>query len=149
MITISKLYFIDSTLMIPTEGDPLIWYSYLFIYITSSLLHLYISKEIILPLVKPDFCHRWHLPWNSIFRRCIVWHLRYLLSLASKHGHTRLFDDLLALFSMLCLGVPILLYLPPTWLYPWSWETVLVPSFEAQHPIKPTQTHWLLELLSR
>ena len=44
MITISKLYFIDSTSMIPTVGDPLIGYAYLSVALIGALFKRWLGK---------------------------------------------------------------------------------------------------------
>ena len=44
MITISKFYFIDSTSVIPTVGDPIIGYAYFSVVLVITLFHSLIDK---------------------------------------------------------------------------------------------------------
>ena len=55
MITISKLYFINSTLMIPTMGDPQIGSEYFYVALISTIFERLIYKETLPPLFKPAF----------------------------------------------------------------------------------------------
>ena len=70
--------------MNPTAGDPSVRSTYLSVALISALFQSCWDEEIFIPFCYPAYFHGWHVPWDFIFRTCVIWYLWYLCSLDSQ-----------------------------------------------------------------
>ena len=80
-INFAKLNSIDSPQISPTVGNFPVRFTCFSESLISAFIQSCLVKEVFVPLSWYAWWQGWHLPWDFIFKLCVVQHLWYLLTL--------------------------------------------------------------------